>query len=534
MNVQVFKPILYAPNDNLLTNSGWWYGLGGYQITGGTLDTEHKFNNCNSIRQTSQDTDITIKLNGITPSPTKTLFYSCKIKLDTPNTRVRTGTTSIIYFDNGYSEAMGSSEMIEIEGDEYLYTFDLSYIDKKVISVDLIFSLGGNDCLGNIYQPKLEYGTIATPYCPSIYDDVKWDYDQYSASFQSAKVGDIQDITEYQYKKSLTDVGLFSITIPLDTPFADEIDEDYYLRVDKRDWLIVQDVKKSDTGYSIIGTDLKGLLALRETVGESTSNAMEFDSITGSTEECCKHYVLNNIINPINTKKIIPLVTLAFNQNRGIAVDTYTTRLEPLDQVIKKLCENAKIGYTMNADIMNNKIIFDVIEIVDKTIEQQIRNRVIFSKENKNISSYEAVRGNSTYKNVFYATREANSTATTQYVTEQYSTSTEPSGIARKEQVLSVSCNTDSDISKYAIFGMLNYYKINSLEVKTSDVKNYGVLYDLGDKVTIIIDGQYMNVVIDSVEINYTKENSEVILGFGEAKPKPLERLNIKIKNKGV
>ena len=532
MNVQVIRPIEAIINDNLLLNSGWWDGLGGYQITGGTLDTEHKFDGCNSIRQTRQDTDVSIKLNDIRPSPTKTLYFSCKIKLDTPSTRVRVRTTSVIYFDNGYSEAMGDSQMEETWGDEYLYTVNLSYIDKKVVRVDLIFNIGGQDCLGNVYQPKLEYGTFSTAYCPSIYDNVKWDYS--ATSFQSAKVGDILNITEYQYKKSLTDVGLFSMTIPLDTPYADEIAEDYYLFVDKKDWLLVQDVKKTETGYAITGTDLKGILATRITLYDVVNDTMGFDSVNGSTEECCKHYVLNNVINPADSNRVVPLVTLAYNQSRGIANDTYMSRFEYLHEVIKKLCENAKIGYTMYADVMNNKIIFDIVNIVDKTIDQQDRNRVVFDVKNKNVLSYERVKGNSTYKNAFYATKSGDGTESSATTKLCHPTTEVPTGIARKEMHLNVSCDSVADIETYAKYQYKDYAKIDSLVIAPADVKGYGVIFDVGDMVTQKIDDEYVNVVIQSAEINYSGENYNVTINFGDEQPRPLKYLKTMINNKGV
>jgi len=533
-NAQVIRPILSAPNDNLLINSGWWNGLEGYQITGGTLDTEHKFDGCNSIRQIENDKDINIKLDNIVPHPTKSLYFSCKIKSDMPNIFITVGTASKVYYDNGTYEIMGASKMLQIDSDEYLYTSDLSYIDKKVIKIDLNINIGGNNCLINIYQPKLEYGSSPTPYCPSIYDNVKWDYDQYGASFQSQKVGDIQNITEYQYKKSLTDVGLFSMTIPLDTPYADEIAEDYYLFVDKKDWLLVQDVKKTETGYYITGTDLKGILATRITLYDVVNDTMGFDSVNGSTETCCKHYVLNNVVNPADTNRIIPLVTLATDQYRGIANDTYMSRLEPLHEVIKKLCENAEIGYDVYADVMNNKIIFDIIDITDKSIDQQERNRIIFSVESGNIISFERVKGNSTFKNAFYATKSGGnleSDATTKLCLRG---GTVPKGIARKEMHLNVSCESVADIETYAKYQYKDYAKINSIDISPADVQNYGVLYDIGDKVTLKIGDEYVNKIIRTAEKTYNGNSYSVTIGFGDKQPQPLKYLKTMINNKGV
>lgn len=532
MNVQVFKPILNAPNDNLFYNSGWWMGLGAYNITNGIFDDVNKIDSCNVVHQAALGTDLTLKLPLIRPIPTKHLVLSIKIKLSVANSNVYVKYQCDLEFNNGSITTDIDEETIPVLGDTFTYVKAIS-TESDITRLETTLKIKGIDCFATVYQPKLEYAiTYPTQYCPSIYDDIEWGYG--NASFQSAKVGDIFNITEYQYKKSLTDVGFFSMTIPPNTPFADEIAEDYYLFVDKKDWLLVQDVKKTETGYYITGTDLKGILATRITLYDVVNDTMGFDSVNGSTEECCKHYVLNNIINPTDTNRIIPLVTLATNQNRGIANDTYMSRFEYLHEVIKKLCENAKIGYKMEADIMNNKIIFDVVDIVDKSIDQQDRNRVVFDENGHNISSYERVKGNSTYKNAFYATKSGGnleSDATTKLCLRD---SIVPKGIARKEIHLNVSCESVADIETYAKYQYKDYAKIDSLTIAPADVKGYGVLFDVGDKVTQKIGGEYVNKVIQSAEETYSGNNYNVTISFGDEQPQPLKYLKTMIKNKGV
>lgn len=532
MNVQVFKPILNAPNDNLFYNSGWWIGLGAYNITNGIFDDVNKIDSCNVVHQATLGTDLTLKLPLIRPIPTKHLVLSIKIKLSVPNSNVYVKYECDLELNNGPITTDIDEETSHVLGDTYTYVKAIS-TESDITRLETTLKIKGIDCFATVYQPKLEYAiTYPTQYCPSIYDDIEWDYG--NATFQSAKVGDIFNITEYQYKKNLTDVGLFSMTIPLDTPYADEIAEDYYLFVDKKDWLLVQDVKKTEAGYHISGTDLKGILATRITLYDVVNDTMGFDSVNGSTEECCKHYVLNNIISPTDTNRIIPLVTLATNQNRGIANDTYMSRLEPLHEVIKKLCENAEIGYDVYADIMNNKIIFDIIDITDKSIDQQERNRIIFSAESGNIISYERVKGNSTFKNAFYATKSGGnleSDATTKLCLRD---GTVPKGISRKEMHLNVSCESVADIETYAKYQYKDYAKINSIDIAPADVQNYGVLYDIGDKVTLKIGDGYVNKIIRTAEKTYNGNSYSVTIGFGDKQPQPLKYLKTMIKNKGV
>ena len=532
MNAQVIRPILNVPSDNLFGNTTDFSDNNDHIGYSFAIDNTVTKDNCYSLK--SIDDYLKTSFWSLYTVASSKAYFSFYIK--------SSAYANDINIEVIFSHSLDTYSIpkptvlnqwvrvgIEVNGSYYeMMTEAYEGIESCRIAIS-------NSATVWITQPKLEYGTSPTPYCPSIYDNVEWDYSQYGATtFQTAKSGDILNITEYQYKKSLTDVGLFSMTIPLDTPYADEIAEDYYLFVDKKDWLLVQDVKKTETGYAITGTDLKGILATRITLYDVVNDTMGFDSVSGSTEECCKHYVLNNVINPIDSNRIIPLVTLAYNQNRGIVDDTYMSRFEYLHEVIKKLCENAEIGYTMYADVMNNKIIFDIVNIVDKTIDQQIRNRVVFDVKNKNVLSYERVKGNSTYKNAFYATKSGGGLETDATTKLCCPAAEAPTGIARKEMHLNVSCDSVADIETYAKYQYKDYAKIDSLKIAPADVNGYGTVFDVGDMVTQKIDDEYVNTVIQSAEETYSGGNYNVTINFGDEQPQPLKYLKTMINNKGV
>jgi hypothetical protein len=544
MNVQVFKPIETVIADNLFKKStfddlnawdavDYYYGL----VKKGTVDETKNIDNCKALKTENGEIFQIQYIEGLI-NETKTLTFSIMIQSSDYN------SCEIYFYYVTKEPAQGHEDAIFASVPKPTITNSYQKVSVSIALDPLVANWSNKGCgfwIRNnvdtwVCQPKLEYGVQATPYCPSIYDVINYDYySKYNASFQSVKVGDIQDVTDYSYTKCTTEVGTFTMSIPIGTPYADEIAEDYYLFVDKEDWLLAQDINVTDTSYEISGVDLKGLLGYRCTIAPTSSvGEMLFDTVEGPTETCCKHYVFTNVINPSDSNRIIPLVTIAEDKKRGKSNDNYTSRLDNLDEVIKKLCDNANIYYDMTADLMNNKIIFDVKEYVDKTVNQNERNRVIFKIEYGNIASIVKTTGVSTYKNAFYATRQVGENEENPFVVEQYWTSTQPKGVERKEKVLSVSCDNDEDISKYAIFGMLDYYKIDSIEVIPSDVENYGKLYELGDKVTIIFENSYIDTVINQVEKTYSQGTYSINLGFGNAKPKPLEYLNRKIKNKGV
>jgi len=327
------------------------------------------------------------------------------------------------------------------------------------------------------------------------------------------------------------------MTIKKGTLFADQIEPNTFIYYDK-DWLIVNDVILDDEVYTVTGTDGKGLLAQRITLYDvaQDTGTMGYDVVQGSTELCLKHYIANNIVNPIDNNRKIPAFTLGENKNRGIANDSYMSRLEPLHELCEKLCKNANIGYDVKVDLLNNKQIFDVIDVTDRSASQRDRNQIIFEKGRNNVLSMEREVGNSNEKNVFYAVKSGGNLEADATVIAVTRGEAQAAGIYRREMQLNVSCDSVADIALYARQQMTPYQKTDSFKISAADVENFDKLFFIGDKVTI--RDKTLNVTADVIIEGATKEiengKKSITLEFGEGKPKIINQLNQKIIQKGV
>lgn len=553
MYAQLFRPLELSPNDNFLKNSGFWGGsTTGFEILNGSIDLTKKFDGCYGIKSDS---------NGILHIKyTSDVIYgkvgisSFKIiSTDTSNLNYSGNIDPVEYTQGADTEGISSNIFInsflnntelKIEGmASWFYKFPNANTDKAIasykIQTDFYISCTGTTWL---YMPKVEQvrdiTANSTDYIPSINDvNTNWDYDAHNYSYQSAKIGNIKNILSYSYHKSLTQVGDFSMTFSKYEKYASLVVEDTFIYIEG-DWLVVNNVKLDNDIYTVTGFDGKGLLMQRITLYdvEQATGAMGYDICQGSTEAVAKHYVANNIVNPLDDNRKIVGVALGDNQDRGIQNDSYMSRLEPLHEVIEKLCKFANIGYDIKVDLMNNKQIFDIVDITDKSASQRDRPQIIFEKNRHNVLSLSREFGNSNEKNCYYATKSGGNLEADAITILVTPTDTVAKGIKRREMHLNVSCDSVADIALYAKQQMTPYQKTNSFAIATSDVANYGKLFFIGDKVTI--RDTELNItedlIINGVKVDEANGSKNVVLEFGESKPKLIRDFNNKINNKGV
>ena len=561
--LQIFKPVEVQINDNLLKNSVALPGkihndddpkiYDSWILFSGTFDNS-KYPEFNSIKSkldtTSSYVNVAINSKYKNPPGNNAVVFSCYCEITAGYISDVTGWVYVsVQYKDGTDGTLTRSDIVRnhISGNLYRLSwyFPSVYAPSAVsLCLDMFHVSQDNASQSNIgtlwiSRPKLEYGTLLTPYCPSIYENIEWDYDQYNASYQSQKIGDIPNIISYDYTKSLTAVGSFSMSINAKQTFANEIKENTLLYYGG-DWLIAQNVKRENDTLYIEGYDGKGLLSQRITLYDiqQDTGTMGYDVATGSTELCLKHYIVNNIVNPIDSNRVIPTFTIAENKDRGIANDTYISRFELLNELAEKICKNANIGYDVTVDLLSNKMIFDIVDITDKTINQRDRNQIVFSLDRHNIAKLVRETGVTNYKNAFYATKSGGTLEAdaTTILTKRSEDTEYSKGIYRREMQLNVSCENVSDINTFAQQQMPQYLQTDSFTIEIANPYEYGKLFFIGDKVTII--SKELNIQLDTI-INgakVTKSNGSysVALIFGETKPKPFKTINITINNKGV
>lgn len=103
-------------------------------------------------------------------------------------------------------------------------------------------------------------------------------------------------------------------------------------------------------------------------------------------------------VNPTDTNRIIPNLMLGGLQGYTQAVNYQVSYTNLLDEV-ENLCGLSELGYRVRFDAANKKLIFDVYEGLDRSVNQSVNPRAIFSKEFENILAQNYTDSLNNYRN---------------------------------------------------------------------------------------------------------------------------------------
>lgn len=374
-------------------------------------------------------------------------------------------------------------------------------------------------------------------------------------TFTSNKVAITKTAYNIEFIENNSDVGSFSFCLPGKDRLVPLLQEKYLIGIDNEYFGIIRrfgEVNSQSSEIIVSGDDLKGYTKQRITLYPSTAIAeglQGYDAINNSsTEEVVKYFVNNNMINPTNTKRKIPKLVLSPNLSRGIKNDKYMSRFELLNEVCKKNCDNAKLGYRISPNFTTSELVFDVYEGTDHTAKQAANKRVVFDLKRKNITSEEYNKTSEVYKNIFYASKNG-SQALAETPTYMYyrDNEGETEGTDRDEQHLNISVDIEGDdtyelMKEYALKDATEYVKTETYIINCNNKYKYGVDFKLGDYVSLqprlnlfSHHPQIIDVQITSVKHtwrNGTEINHE--LTFGDGIVTIFDLLKRQIKNGGI
>lgn len=163
-----------------------------------------------------------------------------------------------------------------------------------------------------------------------------------------------------------------------------------------------QDGKKSEV-WSIKAPSLKSILEQRITV---PPEGLSYDRITSDAETVIKHYTTNNVITPADSNRIISLVEVANNQNRGPSIE-WRSRYKNLANELNDISFVTGISWNISLDIQNQKFVLDVREGKDLTASQSINppdgaEPIIISPEFASVKELEYLESMLDFKNYAY------------------------------------------------------------------------------------------------------------------------------------
>ena len=321
-------------------------------------------------------------------------------------------------------------------------------------------------------------------------------------------------ISSYEYTKRWTKSGDFTLVCPFDKEILQALKLNGIIFFDN-DWLFIQTISYNGRQITVTGKDCKAFLESRIALPNNTGYT-GYSSVSGTTAHCIEYYLNLNCINPTDTNRKLPLIFAG--GTAGLESDSYMARFEYISDIITAMCENAGIGYDIRGNIAGNGFKFYTLKGVDRSFNQDVNARVIFSSHWRNIVSQSFEHGIDNLLNAVYATDNAD-----------YSklVTTSANGISRRECNVSVGIsNTDSWFEKYALNEVKDNVETESFEIAVP-FSNYGTDYELGDIVTVKDDFQNerFNKLITEVTKSYSSGQRSISLALGTPRQKPVQQI---------
>lgn len=285
-------------------------------------------------------------------------------------------------------------------------------------------------------------------------------------------------------------------------------------------WLIIEGLSYDYKQIRLSGHDLGIVLSMRVSTynpDAQESGTQGYDVVQGTTAQCIEHYIDNNLINPANSERAVPM---SFDANgvHGEANDHYMARLENVSDIVTALCDDAGIGYV--ADLYGGLIRIRLKASTDKSITQSARAWVIFAAERGNVTGISFEHDSSNFLNAVYATGAE--------VTEVVyrSLAVVPEGLERYECAVDLSINSVDDIRDYALKAVESNTVTHAYQLSVP-AGDYGVKYQLGDKVTVEETelGNRYTAVITEVKFSQGAGHKSIAITLGRQKPKLLNTI---------
>lgn len=353
-------------------------------------------------------------------------------------------------------------------------------------------------------------------------------------TWASLKIGDINDVVEWDYTRFFCGVGTFSLVIPRTSTFAEKIEVGCFLITkngDGYDGFIVKNIRYENDTLKITGYDLNGMLVDRITVATTSDGK---DAQSGATETIVKHYVAANCVESEDAERNFPALEVAEDLARGNPNDAASPRLSRVSDVIADILGAAGMGYRIYPLFGKTtaRFVFEVYEEVNRTDEQTENSRVIFAFGHGNISEMVRETGVTADRNTFYC--ELSDGLVTRYDKktagagdEETTETTAFSGYNRREEFLELNCEL-AELEVYAEHEIADrYLETDALEIVAGNPLDYGEVYNVGDIATVYDRRRdvKLNSIISAAEIKRTANEYSVKITLGNAKPKPLDLL---------
>lgn len=117
-----------------------------------------------------------------------------------------------------------------------------------------------------------------------------------------------------------------------------------------------------------------------------------------TAENAMRTIATKHSISPADPNRIIPNLLLGDLQEYSQAVNYQVSYKNLLDE-IENLCGLSELGYRISFDAVNKKLTFDIYQGLDRSVNQSVNPRCIFSKEFENILEQSYTDSLNNYRN---------------------------------------------------------------------------------------------------------------------------------------
>ena len=262
-------------------------------------------------------------------------------------------------------------------------------------------------------------------------------------------------------------------------------------------------------------------------------------------ETVIKNYVSRHCINPIEANRKIDNLVLGINNNLGQEID-YSSHYKPLLEEIETISITNELGYKIDLDLANKQYVFEVYQGLDRTINQDINSRAIFSTEFENVSNQKYVDSDTNYRNMALVAgagedldRKTLSLGADNKGLDRYELFVDARDISDTKQSgdNEISIPLDEYNKLLEARGKENlseFTKVQSFDCVISNTNNliYKIDYDLGDKISIINKkwGLMLNERIVSITETYDGEGLNIEVEIGNNIPTLIEKIKRKMR----
>lgn len=330
--------------------------------------------------------------------------------------------------------------------------------------------------------------------------------------FDFTLLGEVPAPKSFMVRREFRGVGSFKLTVQRDAGGLLARDRVIY-RPDRPEqgWIIHRVSRSGDT-LTVDGTPLKGLakrrICLPPLITGGAYNQFGYDLFTGDAESAYLHFAANNLTAPEDAARAIPHLVLDTNLHRGPELP-WQARFEKLSDLFEDIGAATEVGWDIRPDFGAKRYVFGEWAGVDRTTGT---GRCALSRELGNVEGGSVTEDAGSAVTVVYA---GGAGEDENRLIQSYGS--ENAGLTRYEAFEDCGSIDDTEMLALAARRKLT----GPSRTMTADVVDGGLCryerdYDVGDVVTVVLDGWRMDARLIAMQETWEGGRRTLKATFGD------------------